>query len=53
MGRILETELYPPVKAFLIGQGYDVKAEVGGRRPSRLPRRRRPGDRRIEKPGSP
>lgn len=29
MGRILETELYPPVKAFLIGQGYDVKAEVG------------------------
>ncbi len=24
-----ETELYPPVKAFLEGQGYDVKAEVG------------------------
>ncbi|MCV0423955.1 MAG: hypothetical protein K5905_00640 [Roseibium sp.] len=29
MGRILETELYSPVKAFLIGQGYEVKAEVG------------------------
>jgi hypothetical protein len=29
MGRILETELYPPVKAFLIEQGYEVKAEVG------------------------
>lgn len=29
MGRILETELYQPVKAFLIGQGYEVKAEVG------------------------
>lgn len=25
-----ETELYPPVKAFLEGQGYVVKAEVGG-----------------------
>ncbi|MEM1065414.1 MAG: DUF2161 family putative PD-(D/E)XK-type phosphodiesterase [Pseudomonadota bacterium] len=24
-----ETELYPPVRAFLAGQGYDVKAEVG------------------------
>ena len=24
-----ETELYPPVKAFLEGQGYSVKAEVG------------------------
>lgn len=24
-----ETELYPPVKAFLEGQGYDVKAEIG------------------------
>ena len=24
-----ETELYPPVKAFLEGQGYEVKAEVG------------------------
>lgn len=29
MGRILETELYPPVKAYLEGQGYEVKAEVG------------------------
>jgi hypothetical protein len=29
MARILETELYPPVKAFLEGQGYEVKAEVG------------------------
>ncbi|GAB2207506.1 DUF2161 family putative PD-(D/E)XK-type phosphodiesterase [Roseibium sp. ROS1] len=29
MGRILETELYPPVKAFLVEQGYEVKAEVG------------------------
>jgi hypothetical protein len=29
MGRILETELYLPVKTFLTGQGYDVKAEVG------------------------
>lgn len=29
MGRILETELYQPVKAFLNGQGYEVKAEVG------------------------
>jgi hypothetical protein len=24
-----ETELYPPVKAFLEGQGYEVKAEIG------------------------
>lgn len=24
-----ETQLYPPVKAFLEGQGYDVKAEIG------------------------
>ena len=24
-----ETELYPPIKAFLQGQGYDVKSEVG------------------------
>ena len=24
-----ESELYPPVKAFLEGQGYEVKAEVG------------------------
>ncbi|WP_269584184.1 DUF2161 domain-containing phosphodiesterase [Roseibium sp. Sym1] len=29
MGRILETELYQPVKAYLEGQGYEVKAEVG------------------------
>lgn len=29
MGRITETELYQPVKAFLEGQGYEVKAEVG------------------------
>ncbi|WP_422040256.1 DUF2161 domain-containing phosphodiesterase [Roseibium sp.] len=29
MGRILETELYQPVKAFLTEQGYEVKAEVG------------------------
>ena len=24
-----ETELYPPIKAFLEAQGYEVKAEVG------------------------
>ena len=24
-----ETDLYPPVKAFLEGQGYEVKAEIG------------------------
>nr|WP_319385736.1 DUF2161 family putative PD-(D/E)XK-type phosphodiesterase [uncultured Roseibium sp.] len=29
MGRIVETELYQPVKAFLTEQGYEVKAEVG------------------------
>jgi hypothetical protein len=29
MARILETDLYPPVKAYLVGQGYEVKAEVG------------------------
>ncbi|WP_299473863.1 DUF2161 family putative PD-(D/E)XK-type phosphodiesterase [uncultured Roseibium sp.] len=29
MSRILETDLYLPVKTYLIGQGYDVKAEVG------------------------
>ena len=29
MTRILETELYEPVKAFLENQGYEVKAEVG------------------------
>jgi hypothetical protein len=27
---ILETSLYRPVKAFLVGLGYDVKGEVGG-----------------------
>ncbi len=27
--QVLETELYPPIKAFLEGQGYEVKAEVG------------------------
>jgi len=26
---VKETDLYPPVKAFLQGQGYEVKAEVG------------------------
>lgn len=26
---VKETELYPPVKAYLEGQGYEVKAEVG------------------------
>jgi len=26
---VKETDLYPPVKAYLQGQGYDVKAEVG------------------------
>jgi hypothetical protein len=26
---VLETELYPPIKAFLEAQGYDVKAEIG------------------------
>ncbi|TJY41056.1 hypothetical protein E5161_15225 [Cohnella pontilimi] len=25
-----ETELYPPVKAFFTGRGYEVKAEIGG-----------------------
>ncbi|WP_205756246.1 DUF2161 family putative PD-(D/E)XK-type phosphodiesterase [Labrenzia sp. 011] len=29
MGRILETDLYLPVKTFLESQGYEVKAEVG------------------------
>lgn len=28
--RILETSLYPPVKAFLEGLGFAVKGEVGG-----------------------
>jgi hypothetical protein len=27
--RITETELYPPIKAFLEGLGYEVKAEIG------------------------
>ena len=25
-----ESDLYPPVKAFLLGQGYEVKGEIGG-----------------------
>ena len=29
MGAIKETDLYPPVKRFLEGQGYEVKAEIG------------------------
>ncbi|MBO6675409.1 MAG: DUF2161 domain-containing phosphodiesterase [Rhizobiales bacterium] len=29
MTRVLETELYEPVKEFLVAQGYEVKAEVG------------------------
>lgn len=29
MTRILETDLYPPVKAYLNRQGYEVKAEIG------------------------
>lgn len=29
MGRISETDLYQPVKTFLSGQGYEVKAEIG------------------------
>ncbi|PIE13417.1 MAG: hypothetical protein CSA70_05885 [Rhodobacterales bacterium] len=29
MTRISETDLYAPVKAFLLGQGYEVKGEVG------------------------
>ena len=28
IARVLEAELYPPIKAFLEGQGYEVKAEV-------------------------
>lgn len=24
-----ETELYPPIKSFLEGQGYEVKSEIG------------------------
>lgn len=30
MGTIRETELYPPVKALLAAQGYEVKGEVAG-----------------------
>ncbi|MEO0819142.1 MAG: DUF2161 family putative PD-(D/E)XK-type phosphodiesterase [Pseudomonadota bacterium] len=30
MTRLVETDLYPPVKAFLEGQGYEVKGEVDG-----------------------
>ncbi len=29
MSKPRETDLYPPVKAFLEGQGYEVKAEIG------------------------
>ncbi|MEL7259554.1 MAG: DUF2161 family putative PD-(D/E)XK-type phosphodiesterase [Pseudomonadota bacterium] len=29
MSRLRETDLYPPVKAWLEGQGYEVKSEVG------------------------
>ena len=29
MERFSETDLYPPIKAYLAGQGYEVKAEVG------------------------
>lgn len=29
MGTLKETDLYPPVKAFLEAQGYEVKAEIG------------------------
>ncbi|WP_417685139.1 DUF2161 domain-containing phosphodiesterase [Roseibium sp.] len=29
MADILETDLYPPIKAYLCAQGYEVKAEVG------------------------
>ena len=29
MAKLKETELYPPVKAFLEAQGYEVKAEIG------------------------
>ena len=30
MAKLRETDLYPPVKAFLEGQGYEVKSEVAG-----------------------
>ena len=26
---VKETDLYPPIRAFLQGQGYEVKSEVG------------------------
>ena len=29
MGRIRESELYAPLKSFLVGQGYEVKSEIG------------------------
>ena len=29
MSELRETDLYPPVKLFLEGQGYEVKAEIG------------------------
>lgn len=29
MATLRETDLYPPIKAFLEGQGYEVKAEIG------------------------
>lgn len=29
MAALRETELYPPIKAFLEGQGYEVKSEIG------------------------
>ncbi len=29
MDKLRETDLYPPIKAFLEGQGYEVKAEIG------------------------
>lgn len=30
MGKLRETDLYPPLKSFLEGQGYEVKSEVCG-----------------------
>lgn len=30
MSKLRETDLYPPIKAFLEGQGYEVKSEVAG-----------------------
>lgn len=29
MASLKETDLYPPIKSFLTGQGYDVKSEIG------------------------